>query len=51
MSRTVENISAEKSKSIFEIKKPMISETAIQTELQIFQKKIFNIQSDIKALN
>ena len=29
----------------------MISETAIQTELQILQRKILNIQNDIKALN
>ena len=47
----IKNIMAEKCKAIFEEKKPMISKTAIQTELQIFQNKIFNIQSDIKALN
>ena len=42
---------AEKCKASFEEKKPMISETAILTELQIFQSKILNIENDIKALN
>ena len=50
MSR-IENIVVKKCKAIFESKKPMISETAIQTELRIFQSKILNIQNDIKALN
>ena len=50
MSR-MENIVVKKCKAIFEEKKPMLSETAIQTELQIFQCKILNIQNDIKALN
>ena len=36
MSR-IKIIVAEKCKAIFEEKKPMISKTAIQTELQIFQ--------------
>ena len=47
----IENIVEKKCKAVFEEKKPMISKTATQTVLQIFQNKIFNIQSDIKALN
>ena len=48
MSR-IENI-VKTCKAIFEEEKPMISQTAIQTELQILQSKILNIQNDIKAL-
>ena len=47
----IEDIVVKKYKAIFEEKKSMISKTAIQTELQIFQSKILNIQNDIKALN
>ena len=38
MSR-VESIVTKKCKAIFEKKKPMISKTAIQTELRIFQSR------------
>ena len=41
----IKKIVTEKCKAIFEERKPMISETAIQTELQIFQSKILNIQN------
>ena len=48
MSR-IENIVAEKCKAIVEEKKPMISEIAIQTDLQSFQSKILNLRNDCQT--